>query len=124
MMVAVYGYPKSGRDLPGLVQIHGGGQYADYRAVLTNAVVIEHFGYFQSASKECVPADIQAMKKVDENGKIVVFEAWLGFAWIDREFMPLPLEKKREIAATPATPPFCCAHRFHIVLISKSQIKS
>ena len=34
------------------------------------------------------------MKKVDENGKIIVFEAWLGFAWIDREFMPLPLEKR------------------------------
>ncbi|NIP24730.1 MAG: hypothetical protein GWN81_11070 [Phycisphaerae bacterium] len=36
-MAAVYGYPKGGRNLPGLVQIHGGGQYADYRAVLTNA---------------------------------------------------------------------------------------
>ena len=37
MMAAVYGYPKDGRNLPGLVQIHGGGQYADYRAPLTNA---------------------------------------------------------------------------------------
>ena len=37
MMAAVYGYPKGGTQLPGLVQIHGGGQYADYRAVLTNA---------------------------------------------------------------------------------------
>ena len=37
MMAAVYGYPKGDRDMPGLVQIHGGGQYADYRAVLTNA---------------------------------------------------------------------------------------
>ena len=36
-MAAVYGYAKGGRNLPGLVQIHGGGQYADYRAVLTNA---------------------------------------------------------------------------------------
>jgi dienelactone hydrolase/lysophospholipase L1-like esterase len=36
-MAAVYGYPKGARKLPGLVQIHGGGQYADYRAVLTNA---------------------------------------------------------------------------------------
>ena len=35
MMAAAYGYPKGERDLPGLVQIHGGGQYADYRAVLT-----------------------------------------------------------------------------------------
>ena len=37
MMAAIYGYPKGGKNLPGLVQIHGGGQYADYRAVLTNA---------------------------------------------------------------------------------------
>ncbi len=41
MMAAVYGFPKGGTKLPGLVQIHGGGQYADYRAVLTNA----HRGY-------------------------------------------------------------------------------
>jgi hypothetical protein len=37
MMAAIYGFPKNGKNLPGLVQIHGGGQYADYRAVLTNA---------------------------------------------------------------------------------------
>ena len=37
MMAAVYGYPKAGKELPGLLQIHGGGQYADYRAVLSNA---------------------------------------------------------------------------------------
>ena len=37
MMAGVYGYPKGGKNLPGLVQIHGGGQYSDYRAPLTNA---------------------------------------------------------------------------------------
>jgi hypothetical protein len=37
MMAAVYGYPKGGKNLPGLVQIHGGGQYAHYNACLTNA---------------------------------------------------------------------------------------
>lgn len=37
MMAAVVGYPKGGSNLPGLVQIHGGGQYADFRAPLTNA---------------------------------------------------------------------------------------
>jgi len=36
MMAAVYGYPKGGSNLPGLVQIHGGGQYADHRAPLMN----------------------------------------------------------------------------------------
>ena len=37
MIAAVYGYPKNGKNLPGLVNIHGGGQYADYKAPLTNA---------------------------------------------------------------------------------------
>ena len=37
MMAAVYGFPKGAAKLPGLVQIHGGGQYADANAVLTNA---------------------------------------------------------------------------------------
>lgn len=37
MMAAVYGYPKGGTKLPGLLQIHGGGQYADYKAPLANA---------------------------------------------------------------------------------------
>ncbi|MFG0287035.1 MAG: dienelactone hydrolase family protein [Rhodopirellula sp. JB044] len=37
MMAAVYGYPKGASHLPGLLQIHGGGQFADSRAVLTNA---------------------------------------------------------------------------------------
>jgi len=37
MMAAVYGYPKGGKNLPGLVQIHGGGQYAHQNACLTNA---------------------------------------------------------------------------------------
>lgn len=37
MVAAIYGHPKTGSELPGLVQIHGGGQYADYRAVIANA---------------------------------------------------------------------------------------
>ncbi len=36
-MAAVYGFPKDATNLPGLVQIHGGGQYADYKACLLNA---------------------------------------------------------------------------------------
>ncbi|MDP4878586.1 MAG: hypothetical protein NWR36_01760, partial [Opitutales bacterium] len=37
MMAGVYAYPKGGKDLPAMVNIHGGGQYADYRSVLNNA---------------------------------------------------------------------------------------
>lgn len=37
ILAAVYGFPKGAKQLPGLVQIHGGGQFADYQACLTNA---------------------------------------------------------------------------------------
>lgn len=37
MMAAVYGYPKGGSKLPGLVQVHGGGQFAQPESVVTNA---------------------------------------------------------------------------------------
>ncbi|MEM0924507.1 MAG: dienelactone hydrolase family protein [Planctomycetota bacterium] len=36
-MAAVWGYPTGAQRLPGLLQIHGGGQYADANAVRTNA---------------------------------------------------------------------------------------
>lgn len=40
-LAAIYGFPKavttSGSKLPGLLQIHGGGQYADHKACLANA---------------------------------------------------------------------------------------
>lgn len=37
MMAAVYGFPRGRNKLPGLVYVHGGGQYADYHQVLENA---------------------------------------------------------------------------------------
>lgn len=70
-----------------------------------DAAMIEHFGNFQSGSKECMLADIQAMAKAGKNGKIVVFKAWPGFSWLDDEFMKFPLDKKREIAAKNITFP-------------------
>jgi hypothetical protein len=71
----------------------------------TDAVMIEHFGHFQSASKECMLTDIQEMMKAGKNGKIVVFKAWPGFSWLDKEFVQLSLEKKRAIAAKNITFP-------------------
>jgi len=78
-----------------------GNDYSEF----TDGVMIEHFGHFQSASKECMLADIQAMAEAGRNGKIVVFKAWPGFAWIDRESMQMSLEKKKEIAAKNITFP-------------------
>ena len=37
MLAAVYGYPKDAKNLPGLVQIHGAGQFATDKAVIANA---------------------------------------------------------------------------------------
>lgn len=37
MLAGIYGFPKGETKLPGLLQIHGGGQYADSKAPLTNA---------------------------------------------------------------------------------------
>ena len=41
-LAAIYGFPKNakaaGQKVPGLVQIHGGGQYADHKACLANAM--------------------------------------------------------------------------------------
>lgn len=36
MVAGVYGHPKGARNIPGLINIHGGGQYADANAVFTN----------------------------------------------------------------------------------------
>ena len=38
LLAGIYGFPKNtAGNLPGLLQIHGGGQFADARAVITNA---------------------------------------------------------------------------------------
>lgn len=71
----------------------------------TNAVMIEHFGHFQSGSKECMLTDIKEMIKAGKHGKIVVFKAWPGFAWVDKEAMRKPLEEKRRLAAQNITFP-------------------
>jgi len=64
-MAAVYGYPKRGKDFPGLVQIHGGGQYADYRAVLANAkrdyatISIAWAGRINAPEYRVTPAEVK-----------------------------------------------------------------
>lgn len=74
-------------------------QIGDEHQQTTDAVMIEHFGHFNSGSKESMLLDIQEMEKAGKSGKIVVFKAWPGFAWIDKEAMEKTLEEKRKIAA-------------------------
>jgi hypothetical protein len=68
-LAAIYGFPKhvigTGERLPGLVQIHGGGQYADYRACLTNAkrgyatVTIAWAGRINAPGYRVTPAEVK-----------------------------------------------------------------
>ena len=80
MMAGVYGYPKGGKNLPGLVQIHGGGQYAHYHACLTNAkrgyaTISISWGGRISAPDYQVSPDVTKLfwegKTADPNYKIV-----------------------------------------------------
>ncbi len=69
MMAGVYGYPKGAKNLPGLVQIHGGGQYADYRAPLTNAkrgyatISISWAGRINASGYRVTPAEVKLFWK-------------------------------------------------------------
>ncbi len=68
-LAAIYGFPKSAakgyRRLPGLVQIHGGGQYADHKACLTNAkrgyatVSIAWAGRISSPNYRVTPKEVK-----------------------------------------------------------------
>ena len=59
MMAAVYGYPKSGKSLPGLVQIRGGGQYADYRAPLS--ALRKASSIWQRRWRRIIPAPVHGL---------------------------------------------------------------
>lgn len=66
----------------------------------TDAIMIEHFGHFNSKTKESMLLDVQEMEKAGKSGKIVIFKAWPGFAWVDKEAMAKSYKEKRKIAAT------------------------
>jgi len=62
----------------------------------TDAVMIEHFGYFNSKTKENMLKDIQEMEQAGKSGKIVVFKTWPENAWLNKAFMKTS-EKEKEI---------------------------
>jgi acetyl esterase/lipase len=65
MVAAVVGYPKGGTNLPGLVNIHGGGQYADYQSCLANAkrgyatITIAWAGRISAPNYRVSPAEVK-----------------------------------------------------------------
>lgn len=80
MMAAVYGYPKGGSKLPGLVQIHGGGQYADHKAPLLNAkrgyatISISWAGRISAPDYRATPQTVQLFwdNKTDDPGYRII----------------------------------------------------
>ena len=64
----------------------------------TDAIMIEHFGHFNSRTKESMLLDILEMEKAGKSGKIVVFKTWPGFAWVDKNAMAKSAKEKRKIA--------------------------
>ena len=63
-----------------------------------DAAMIEHFGFFNSSTKESMLRDIREMERAGQAGKMVVLKGWAGFTFIDQEAMAKPLAEKREIA--------------------------
>ena len=79
-VAAVYGYPKGVQNLPGLVQIHGGGQYADHKACLANAkrgyatISISWAGRISAPDYRVSPAEVKLFwenETDDSNYKVI-----------------------------------------------------
>tara|TARA_B100000809_G_scaffold200926_1_gene201349 strand:+ start:2231 stop:3358 length:1128 start_codon:yes stop_codon:yes gene_type:complete len=82
-------------------KLNVGNGFPDY----TDVVMIEHFGNFESTSKESMLLDIQEMESAGKSGKIVVFKAWPSFSWIDKKAMSKSYSEKQEIAKNNITFP-------------------
>ena len=79
MVAGVYGWPIGAKNVPGLVNLHGGGQYADYRSVLTNAkrgyatITVAWAGRINTPDYMVTPKDVKLFFNNDtanENYKI------------------------------------------------------
>ena len=64
----------------------------------TDAIMIEHFGYFNSRTKESMLKDIQEMEKAGKTGKIVVFKTWPENAWLNKNFIKKSKKEKKKIS--------------------------
>ena len=73
---------------------NSGNDFPDF----TDGVMIEHFGYFNSKTKESMLKDIQEMEKAGKSGKIVVFKTWPENAWVNKKFMAKSEKEKEKIS--------------------------
>ncbi|MBT3198950.1 MAG: hypothetical protein HN350_03450 [Phycisphaerales bacterium] len=75
-----------------------------------DGAAIEHFGAFQSRTKESIARDIEAISKTGKAGKIVVVKAWPDpqFNWTNKTKMKLPAAKLAKEAREKITFPLAC----------------
>lgn len=65
-----------------------GREYLPY----TDAATIEHFGHFQSTSKENMAQDIEDMIAAGKKAKMVIMKGWPGFDFTQREIRDVPYD--------------------------------
>ena len=81
-------------------------QVLDWEGI--SGVVIEHFGHFQSASKEAMKADLDSMALCAAKGKSVVLKGWPEFSWLDEDMMQRPHAELLAVARERITFPLAC----------------
>ena len=73
-----------------------------------DGVCLEHFDHFGSTGKESIASDLAMIREAAEMGKMVIFKAWPGFSWLDREILAKPHEELNRLAAERITFPLAC----------------
>jgi hypothetical protein len=79
----------------------------EYLAV-TDAATIEHFGHFQSSSKESMARDIEATIAAGKLGKMVILKGWPGFNFTQEAIRDIPYETLLDRARKNITFPLAC----------------
>lgn len=75
---------------------------------VTDASTMEHFGAFQSESKESMANDIEDMIAAGKQGKIVVMKGWPGFNWTQDKVKNSTYEQLLNEARENITFPLAC----------------
>ena len=75
-----------------------------------DGVTVEHFGAFQSQTKESIVGDIEAVVQAGKGGKIVVIKGWPDpqFNWTNKTKMKLPANKLAKEAREKITFSLAC----------------
>lgn len=81
-----------------------GMDYLDY----TDGATIEHFGHFNSQSKESMQRDIENAIEAGKRGKIVVMKGWPGFNFTQPEIKKVPYATLLKRARENMTFPLAC----------------